>query len=125
VADILGTRVLSENGVDLNKLGASQLRQCAFANVQLPISVGSGQDGAYAVKVKPADTSRVSQWLQRQLIDKHQTFIPIYRHGDGMWVRLSAQIYLELSDFEWLAGVLKDLVERVGLGEPFVDALKI
>ena len=118
LADILGTQVLSEPGVDRDDQGASQLRQCPFANVQLPIGLqGTGSKGKYSVSIEESDVNTVARWIEKELVLRHKTFVPVFQLGDNMWVRLSAQIYLELSDFEWLGEVLKGLVERVGSGE--------
>ncbi|KAL1956912.1 hypothetical protein VTO42DRAFT_6659 [Malbranchea cinnamomea] len=126
VAEILGTQVLGETGVDCKVQGASKLRQCAFANVQLPISIqGTSSSGVYPVSIKEADINAVARWMEKELVFTHHTMVPVFFLGNTLWVRLSTQIYLELSDFEFLAEALKSLVERVGLGEVLVDRLKV
>lgn len=118
LADILGTQVLSEAGVDRNKQCASQLRQCPFANVQLPIGLKeTSSESKYSASIKKDDVNAVARWMEKELVFRHKTFVPVFLEGDNMWVRLSAQIYLEMFDFEWLGDVLKGLVERVGSGE--------
>lgn len=130
VAEILGSEVLSETGGKRGRdepQGASQLRRCAFANVRLPISIsdGANADASYPVVVKPDDVIPVARWIERALGSEYNTMVPVFRHGDGMWVRLSGQIYLELSDFEYVGEALKKIVERVGTGEALVDKLKV
>lgn len=126
VADILGTQVLYEDGIDREAHAASQLRQCPFANVQLPISIhGTSSAGKYAVSIRETASNPIARWIEKELVSEHNTFVPVFQLGDTMWVRLSGQIYLDLSDFEWLGDVLKGLVERVGSGEAMVDGLKV
>lgn len=99
----LGTEVLE------NEQGT--LGQCSFSNVRLPLDYAkvAGGDQAQAVKV--------AQWLAATLVKEYDTFIAVIIHGGAWWVRLSAQVYLTLQDFEWGATVLKELCQRVEKGE--------
>ena len=47
------------------------------------------------------------------LVNEHVTFMAILFYREAWWVRLSAQIYLELEDFRWSAEVLKKVSQRV------------
>ncbi|EPS33714.1 hypothetical protein PDE_08676 [Penicillium oxalicum 114-2] len=117
VAAILKTEVMQEP--DLKPGEMSNMRQCAMATVSLPIGVadeGTTVSGA-AVTITPDEAARVSAWVTSTLLTKHNTFVPIFHHGSRLWTRLSAQIYLEISDFEWLAGVLQDLCDQVARKE--------
>lgn len=123
VAAALGTDVLQEP--DLKPGEKSRMRQCAMATVRLPIAVdesgsGSGSEtgtgtGAWTT-ISTEEASRVPAWIQNQLMERFDTFVPVFRHGPWLWTRLSGQIYLEKSDFEWLAGVLRELCEQVKEG---------
>jgi hypothetical protein len=55
--------------------------------------------------------------MEKTLVDEFNTFVAIYEYEGKLWTRISGQIYLELKDFEWLAGVLKALLERIRSGE--------
>jgi hypothetical protein len=44
---------------------------------------------------------------------RHKTFMPVFPFQESWWVRLSAQIYLEDSDFEWGDWTLKELFKKL------------
>lgn len=123
VAAALDTEVLQEP--DLQPGEVSQIRRCAMVTVRLPLAVQSADSKSSSTSTKktpyPSLTAEAAPdavaWIQRTLADKYGTFLPIFRHGDWLWTRLSAQVYLEKSDFEWAAGILKELCEKVGTGE--------
>ncbi|KAK2746792.1 hypothetical protein FQN57_002834 [Myotisia sp. PD_48] len=126
-AAILGTEVIDESK---GEKGSSQLRQCAFANVRLPLTIVSeGEDkdpentSGYPV-VQASATERVCRWIEKELTYSHNTLVPTFVHNGHFWVRLSAQIYLDLDDFKWVAGVLKGICERVAVDEGLAEYLK-
>ncbi|KAL2352568.1 pyridoxal phosphate-dependent transferase [Cryomyces antarcticus] len=105
-ASTLGTNVLAR--VD----AADRTEECCFSNVRLPL------DGDVdAAKGNHDAAIRIAQWISQVLVREYATFIAIVFYGDAWWVRLSAQVYLDLADFEWGAGVLKKVCERVRAGE--------
>jgi selenocysteine lyase/cysteine desulfurase len=113
VAAILGTDVMQEP--DLKRGETSNMRQCMMTTVRLPIGVaddGSNVPGAL-ITVNSEEAARVFGWIQTTLMEKHDTFVPVFRHGPWLWTRLSAQIFLEKSDFEWLGGILRDMCDKV------------
>lgn len=59
------------------------------------------------------DAQRIWEWMTKVLVDECKTFIPLYAHGGRFWARLSAQVYLDMDDFEWAGNTLKTLCERV------------
>ncbi|PGH08709.1 hypothetical protein AJ79_05900 [Helicocarpus griseus UAMH5409] len=126
VAEILGTDVMCEPGVDPEVQGASKIRQCALVNVRLPLAVDDGS-GRHVEKespyplIKGKDAMDVGKWIQQKLMFEHEIAVPTFPHGGWMWSRLSAQVYLELEDFRWVGGVLKGLVERAGKGEAYAE----
>ena len=103
VAEALGTEVL-ENG-------EGTLGNCTFANVRLPLDyrVVAGGDTAKAVKI--------AQWIASVLVGEYDTFIATIFYAEAWWVRLSAQVYLDMSDWAWAADTLKQVCERVQNGE--------
>lgn len=117
VAAALGTEVLQEP--DLKPGEQSRIRQCAMTTVRLPIAVAAAVaveqpvEGAATTVEGEEEVLRVVGWMQGQLMERYGTFVPVFRHGRWLWTRLSAQTYLEKSDFEWLAGVLRELCDRV------------
>ena len=53
---------------------------------------------------EPASTESVARWRQK-LLHEHNIEVPIHAIGGRLWVRISAQVYNELSDYEALARV--------------------
>jgi len=96
VAEILGTSVLE------NKAGT--LSDCAMINVWLDVNVADVDANA-------------GQWAQQVLVDEYKTFIAIASHNGQWFTRLSAQVYLDLEDFEWAGKALKEVIARVKKGE--------
>lgn len=119
VAGELGTEVMQEPGIKHWK--ESLLRKCGMTTIRLPIPIQDGTDlspdsGKKRVCMPlPADqVPGVCRWMQDILVDEHDTFLPVFPHGGWLWTRLSAQVYLEKKDFEWVAPILRELCERVG-----------
>lgn len=89
-----------------------EMRNCAFANLRLPLEIGEREG-----MVKESEVSRVSQWIAARAVQEFETFLAVVLYQRRWWWRVSAQVYLELKDIEWGAGVLKELCERVRKGE--------
>lgn len=108
IGDILGTS-------NFNIQGASRVN---FANVRLPLTVGSvriqrdGQSGDsndIAVEHVPL----VTTFLNEMFVEDFDTYIAICFWNGAWWARFSAQVYLDLSDFEYGGRVLQQLCDRV------------
>lgn len=97
-ARILGTEVMD------NEAG-SLTRQCAMLMVRLPVEPSHSLEAAAAAKIG----AKVQSWMCEEMATKFNTFIAITFYKGRWWARFSAQIYLEVSDFEWGAGVLARL----------------
>ena len=117
VAATLGTEVLQEP--DLQPGEQSRMRQCSMTTVRLPIAVaaagteGESLDHTALVVLSEQEAANAFAWIQTKLMDEHNTFLPVFHHGNWLWTRLSGQIYLETNDFEAVGVVLRDLCERV------------
>ncbi|KAM3524960.1 hypothetical protein NHJ13051_004261 [Beauveria bassiana] len=118
-----------------NKKGT--LTNCAMGNIALPIrwqgetgagggsdgggdgGGGGGGDGAQEgdVVVPEDDAAQVRTWMMKTMKDEYSTLMPLFAMGDRMWVRISAQIYLDMKDYDYGAKVLGELVARVAKGE--------
>ncbi|EFX00398.1 aminotransferase family protein [Grosmannia clavigera kw1407] len=117
VARILETEVMDHP--------QSNIRQCQLVNVRLPLDIRSDADIAAAtpsgiVSSSVIPLSRLPQlweWMQRQMVDVHNTFIPAIFYRGAFWARLSAQIYLDQDDFEWAGQALLDICQRANKGE--------
>ncbi|KAL5611611.1 hypothetical protein BROUX41_000805 [Berkeleyomyces rouxiae] len=109
-ADILGTFVLQ------NKAG--ELTDCAMVNVALPLWVGdkAGAPEGTAVLAE-ADAPAAVSWISNALMNEYKTFLPVFVHAQRVWARISAQVYLDMEDFEFAGTALKKLCERVANGE--------
>ncbi len=102
----LGTEVL-EN--DEGTLG-----ECCFTNVRLPMALEEIQEAAEkrGHDWRNGDQcleDRVRDFISGLTVTNHNTFMAIMFHGGAWWVRISAQIYLEKSDFEFAGEVLVEL----------------
>jgi len=93
------------------------LSQCCMSMVRLPIDFGIMQQaGDQAGLEKDQIGKEVALWLQRTMANDHNTFLQTLFYGGAWWVRISGQVYLELSDFEAVVPVLKELCERAEKG---------
>ncbi|KAG9315187.1 pyridoxal phosphate-dependent transferase [Chiua virens] len=91
LAERLGTSALDPDGeFTLN-----------MVNVELPL---------------PADiepSNEIHQIFLDTLLIQWQTFVPEFKHNGRWWVRCSAQIWNEISDFDVIANALKDACDKV------------
>ncbi|PTB65116.1 PLP-dependent transferase [Trichoderma citrinoviride] len=88
-------------------------KRVAFANVQLPLEIASHGSEERGGSVPLADVPRVVDFMLRRLARDYNTFVNIAFISGSLWARFSAQIYLELQDFEYGAKALKELCEKV------------
>lgn len=112
VASILGTHYID------NKAGT--LTNCGMANVALPVWVldEGREDTPPGDTVLSKEEATVAfNWMQKTLEDEYKTFMAVFYRWDRFWVRISAQVYLDLEDYEWAGRALKDVVGRVAKGE--------
>ncbi|KAF2456850.1 pyridoxal phosphate-dependent transferase [Lineolata rhizophorae] len=113
VARMLGTCVL-EN--DEQTLG-----NCCFSNVKLPLELNAVVRVADKINGRDDNAStvpfKVRDWLGSTMMREYDTFMALYFYGGAWWVRLSAQIYLEMEDFEWGGKVVQELCTRVMKGD--------
>ncbi|KAF2265924.1 PLP-dependent transferase [Lojkania enalia] len=114
VSKILGNTPILDNATH-------SFTKCCLVNVQLPldyrniVSIGA-QHGISKDKIG-GYAGVVRAWMTRKMIDEFRTFMFVFWYDEKWWVRLSAQVYLEVADFEWAGKVLKGLCERVEKGE--------
>lgn len=103
VVEILQTRTLP----------MPESKRVAFANVQLPLEIFSGVSAEKAGLVPLADVPKVIDFILQSLARDYNTFVNIAFISGSLWARFSAQVYLELQDFEYGAKALKELCEKV------------
>jgi selenocysteine lyase/cysteine desulfurase len=109
-AEILGTEVLDNS--------TQTMTNCCLTNTRLPLSYSEIEAVAVKAGVKKDDVAvLVRNWMSKVLADESNTFMALFFYANAWWVRWSAQVYLELEDFEWGAKTLLELCERVKKGE--------
>ncbi|OGE56551.1 hypothetical protein PENARI_c003G09498 [Penicillium arizonense] len=104
VAEILGTKVLGNV--------SHSLTECCMVNILLPLTKPTSGDESM-IRTAGAPSITVTDWMQQTMIRRFKTFMPVFPFQGSWWVRLSGQIYLEESDFEWAGWTLKDLCETL------------
>ncbi|KAN0096323.1 PLP-dependent transferase [Hyaloscypha variabilis] len=109
VARILGTNIMDNSTGTLT-------RGCCIVNVLLPLEISPSKVPGQNC-IDPGNGMLATQWMEQTLTIDFKTFLPIYFFQEKWWTRLSAQIYLELADFEWAGAALKAICERAGKGE--------
>lgn len=86
--------------------------QCAMVMVRLPLEIrkkGGEVDVPAPAGCEKTGAPQIQSWMCEEMASKHGTFIAILFYHGQWWARFSAQIYLDVSDFEWGAGVLVQL----------------
>ena len=109
VASILGTEVLEEP--DLVHGISSRMRNCGIATVRLPLAIATGSlDTSTKPPYAPLTEQEVGpavRYLTKSLADTYKTWLQITDYGGWILVRLCAQIFLEVDDFEFAGNALK------------------
>lgn len=110
MAEYLGTEILN------NETGT--LAQCCMVNVALPIEPEKMYEIARSrgLEEKAVGTA-VRDWMKRLWLDEYNTFMFTMFYAGRWWIRMSGQVYLEMADFEWAAGVVKEVCKRAEKGE--------
>jgi hypothetical protein len=90
-----------------------------MVNVALPLVIVDDADASKAdmteegyLKVPRKSAFAFTQWMLETMMSDYHTFIALGVIQDRWWARLSAQVYLDLDDFEWTGKTLKELCER-------------
>ncbi|KAI0649148.1 PLP-dependent transferase [Trametes meyenii] len=99
LAEVLGTRVLDESGeLTLN-----------MPNVQLPLPVEKTPGEVYT----PVQLQKINAALRDGLLKEWKTYGAHYFHAGAWWTRCSAQVYNEVSDFEYLGKAFNALCKEI------------
>ena len=118
MASALGTEVMGGGGStqkqEHQQRQVSLFRRCAMCNVKLPFVFVPTDHLTSPFHFYEHDAPHISDWMGRTMIQRYGTFVPIFWYGGALWTRISAQIYLDKSDFDWIGGVLKEICEIVG-----------
>ncbi|SNX86343.1 related to isopenicillin N epimerase [Melanopsichium pennsylvanicum] len=81
-----------------NPTESEKLTAC-MVNVSIPITTAKDDELAY-----------LADKLQTRLMKENNTFVVFRVHAAKIWCRLSAQVWLQQSDFEWVADKIAQLV---------------
>ncbi|KAK3374685.1 aminotransferase family protein-like protein [Podospora didyma] len=114
VAEMLGTEVLENTQRTLRP-------RCMFANIRLPVTIVPAERGVQHPNdnaiITEDEVERVLAFIYTKLATELDTSLMVFAIAQSIWTRFSAQIYLEMSDFEWGARMLLNLCERIRAGE--------
>lgn len=112
VAQESATAVAAILGTDIMDAPGSCIRDCAFANVRLPLEQGLGES-----QVDPAHAHVVSDWFKETGSRESGMYFQTVLYGGVWYWRVSGMVYVEVEDFRRGAEVLRGLCERVRRGE--------
>lgn len=103
VAQLLGTEVMDNE--------TNTLTKCSMTNVRLPLCISEVAGG------EATNGDQIAAWIMKTMICEYETALNVFFYGNAWWVRLSAQVYNNLEDFERAARLLQEACERVQVGE--------
>ncbi|KAH7128663.1 pyridoxal phosphate-dependent transferase [Dendryphion nanum] len=109
-ASLFGTAVLDNS--------TQSHTNCCLSNVRLPLDPAAITAFAATQNIEAEEVGlEVRNWISKTLVEEYATFMAVLWYKGDWWVRWSAQVYLELGDFEEAAGRLAVVCGRVGKGE--------
>jgi isopenicillin-N epimerase len=103
----MGDRTLRERNHALASEAAALLQKELGALPAAPPEM-RGAMASLALPIADAAGSRTAEALHDRLLQRHRIEVPIFPFAGRLWLRLSAQIYNELADYERLAAALKE-----------------
>ena len=114
-----GRVIVNVLGTETMQTSQDELGQCCFTNTRLPLPFCPEDTPSLEAQggLDAAEGPIIVTWIMDRAMRDYNTWIPRKFYGGAVWVRLSAQIYLEMKDFEWAGGVLNTLCGRVKKGE--------
>lgn len=118
-----GELVSKRLGTEVMENEEGTLGLCAFSNVRLPLDF----EEVSQISDSPDKQSlggKVRDWMSLVLVKEYGTFMAFMWYAGAWWVRLSAQVYLEVDDFQRAADMLLEVCERVQKGE-FKNGLEV
>ncbi|KAI0635825.1 PLP-dependent transferase [Trametes polyzona] len=99
LSEVLGTRVMDETGE----------QTATMTDVQLPLPVEKTRGEVYTNE----QLAEINQFLLRRLLLEWKTYAAHYYHAGGWWCRCSAQVFNEISDFEYLGKAFKAVCKEI------------
>jgi hercynylcysteine S-oxide lyase len=101
----------------------SNMRECNFANIRMPLELGSKDDFQNSPtvsgngRVNPDHADKVAEWIKYVGCAESGIYFQNFLYRGNWWWRISGMIYLEEDDFRRGAKVLKALCKRVRDGK--------
>ena len=119
LAQVGGQILANKLGTELLRISPDERGQCCFTNLRLPLLFRQPEASSMEVQggLDAADGPKVVKWIMDRALCEFNTWIPVNFYNGAAWVRISAQIYLEMKDFKWAGAVLQGLCERVSKDE--------
>jgi hypothetical protein len=109
LAEILGTEVMhgkDENELTLNMAGLYVLDH-ACTNRTLQVNV------LLPIPSRIKYTQAIDYTIRERLLNDWNTYVAHFTHNGKVWVRCSAQVWNEISDFEYAGKALKAVSEEI------------
>lgn len=98
-------------------LSIPETKRVAFANVRLPLEIVSSIVEEKGHSVPLSDVGKVIDFILERLAKDYNTFVNIAFISGSLWARFSAQVYLDIEDFEHGAKALKELCDKIAKKE--------
>ncbi len=103
----MGDHALRERNHALANEAAAMLQREVGALPAAPPDM-RGATASLALPMADPAGSRTAEALHDRLLRRHRIEVPIFPFANRLWLRLSAQIYNEMADYERLAAALKE-----------------
>lgn len=107
-----GQRIANRLGTFVMNNSDGTMTDCAMSNVALPIWVGAKGEGAkdsdVVLPLKALD--KAMMWIFKLMMDQYRTSMPPFIHGNRFYIRVSAQIYIDLRDYDFAATIAEHIV---------------
>ncbi|SCV74695.1 BQ2448_7724 [Microbotryum intermedium] len=84
-------------------------------NVRLPLTAATDSD--LTDSEQHGLLSKKLTWIHQQQLADGSTYLPGFIHDKKPWIRISAQVYNEIAEFEAIVPILGGLCERVNKGD--------
>ncbi|RDX57398.1 PLP-dependent transferase [Lentinus brumalis] len=99
LAEIMGTKLLDESGVLV----------ATMSNVYLPLPVEKAPGEIYSPEV----LANISMFMMNKLLFEYNTYAGHFFHNGAWMCRCSAQVFNDMSDFEYVGKVFNTICEEV------------
>ncbi|KAN0062046.1 hypothetical protein ACQY0O_006041 [Thecaphora frezii] len=106
-----GGRILAQrfgHGARVMEIDSGVALTAHMVNVSVPLEAGRIDRTKFKTQVDVANAITAELW------QTYPTYVPFYAHDGEVWVRVSAQVWVEEGDFEWLAVRIVEVVRKLG-----------